>query len=273
MKSLFSYQELEKIKSIIVNAGENILEKNEHKILAAKDMGSVAGNIVTQTDIDTEDFLRDKLASLFPHIGFYSEESYKTSAQELEKELCWVVDPIDGTLNFSRGLPIYGISVGLLHKGKPVVGFIYWPRFNQLYYGEVGQGAFLGKQNLSISQRPLQGSYGAAYFGDWSQQELEGIRQFIKSQKMAVTNYMSSVFHLSHTAAGELDFSIHINTSLWDMAAGWAIIEAAGGVVEIIHEENIIKKNGNPYYLWVIAGNKHIVEAWGSEIKKVTKAY
>lgn len=268
MKSLFTATELEQVKKIIITAGENILEKNEHKILAAKDLGGIASNIVTQTDIDTENFLCDRLGKQFPQIGFYSEETYATSQAELKKELVWVVDPIDGTLNFSRGLPIYGISVGLLEQGKPIFGGIYFPRFNEFYFGMKGTGAYANKKQLHCGVRTsLNQNYGVASLGRLTEVQQNQMRSFFNKNHAAVGNFYSAVFHLSRTASGQFDFSIHIHTGLWDIAAGWAIIEAAGGSVWVYEDEKMHKQS--PYYISCVAGNQALVNQLVPEVKKV----
>ncbi|MEK7165321.1 MAG: inositol monophosphatase family protein, partial [Patescibacteria group bacterium] len=139
--------------SLITDAGKKLIKQKGARVLASKNIGHLSTNTVTQVDIDTENFLRERLVKQFPTFGFYSEESAKETQTELEKECVWVVDPIDGTLNFSRNIPLYGISVGLLYQNRPVFGIIYLPEDDELYSAHRNQGAYLGRRKLQVANR------------------------------------------------------------------------------------------------------------------------
>lgn len=258
------------VKKIITEAGQRIEKVQNPITLASKKLGSAAADIVTQTDIDTEHFLRAALTQKFPHIGFYSEESYKTSEDELEKELVWVVDPIDGTLNFSRGLPMYGVSVGLLHNKKPLAGFLYFPKFKNLYWAVKGHGAFRNSQKLSISQRTeIRSAFGGWGIGHIETSKLQQLHAELHTVNVQLLNTYSTIDHLARVAEGAFDFSFVINSGLWDVAGGWAIIEEAGGTLDIFYHDQTQVKKGSPYQYWSIAANAVLVEAIKSYLQKL----
>ena len=108
MKKLSSLEQ-QKITAIVRAAGKHLLDVLDHNPIQEKYAGDII-SIVTQADIDTENFLKRELGHAFPAVGFYSEETFKNSQDELKKDYVWVVDPIDGTLNFSRRNPLFCIS-------------------------------------------------------------------------------------------------------------------------------------------------------------------
>ncbi len=256
MPLILTSNDYEFIQRSIVKAGK-ILLKTSNSVLHEK---RHALDLVTQADLDSENFLRNELMKRFPHIGFYSEESAKESEDELRKDLVWIVDPLDGTLQFSRGLPFYCVSIGLMHEGKGVAGFLYFPVFNELFHAQKGSGAFLGKTNIHIAHR----EYPAKTFGVLSYIGLSDFQQIalhtkFAKEKLTMLRIGSSIFHLAHTAAGQYDLFVGINQAYWDLAGGWAIIEEAGGKVEVCHIDESIKSTGSPYHYSFIVANHDIV--------------
>src|SRR3989338_11451470 len=134
MPQILSPADYAYVQEAAVAAGK-ILLQTSNAVLHTK---RHALDLVTQADLDSEAYLRKRLTKRFPAIGFYSEETAKESEDELKKELVWVVDPLDGTLQFSRNLPFFGVSIGLIAQGKPMAGFIYLPKFNELYHAQKG---------------------------------------------------------------------------------------------------------------------------------------
>ena len=114
------------------------------------------GSLITQADKWSDQTIRDAIAEKFPTHGILTEETEHILPHT---DWCWVVDPIDGTTNFTRGVPIWGISLGLLYKGIPVFGYVHFPpvqqTFHGYWYGNTGiigpQGAFLNNQPIKTS--------------------------------------------------------------------------------------------------------------------------
>ena len=254
------------VQETIVAAGK-ILLKTSNAVLHEK---RHALDLVTQADLDSEQFLRNALTKRFSHIGFYSEETATDSEDELKKDFVWVVDPLDGTLQFSRGLPFYGVSVGLMHKGIAVAGFLYFPVLNELYHAQKGSGAFVGKKQIHIEHReyPKKTLGVLSYIGLSDHQQIALHTKFIE-EKLIVLRIGSSIFHLAHTAAGQYDLYVGINQALWDLAGGWTIVEEAGGKVEVCQINESIKSTGNHYHYSFITANSEIVNRLSGFIKSL----
>jgi len=106
--------------------------------------------IVTNVDHEIEAFLKGELLARYPETGFLGEEF---GFEGMEKPFQWAVDPIDGTANLFHGLPIWGISIGLLQEGNPVAGVFYMPQMGELFRGQAGEGAFLNDIPLQVSDQ------------------------------------------------------------------------------------------------------------------------
>lgn len=267
MKQL-SLSEQQKVKSIIKAAGKHLLEVLDHSPIAEKYAGNIT-SIVTQADIDTENFLRNELKKYFPSIGFYSEETFKSSTNELGKEYCWVVDPIDGTLNFSRGNPIFCIAVALYHKDHPIFGAVYFPRLIEYFWASKGTGTYLENRRLSVRNNDTgKGLFGSCEIGlpDEKYKKFIDLRFELGFQS---THPYCTVYDYAYTAAGRYDFAISIGPALWDIAVGWILVEEAGGVFKIFHIDKERKQKGNPYHLWCITGAKNVVDFLLPKLKKI----
>ena len=110
-------------------------------------------NFVTSADVNVQYYLEERLPKLIPGSEFLGEEEEKDS---ITGEYVWVVDPIDGTSNFIRGLGASGISVGLVKNGKPYLGVIYDPYKDEMFYAEHGKGAFLNGKPIHVSDRDFK---------------------------------------------------------------------------------------------------------------------
>src|SRR4028118_753701 len=114
------------------------------------------GSLVTQADRWADEEIRNAIATHFPNHGILSEEAEHTFP---DTEWCWIIDPLDGTTNFTRGIPLWGISIALLYRGTPVFGYVHFPPVNQTFHGywrgsselDVPTGAFLNNQPIHSS--------------------------------------------------------------------------------------------------------------------------
>src|SRR3989338_8862358 len=268
MKPTLSDSEYRYLMGTVVAAGRRLLKAN-NAVIKVKGMGHASLDLITQADFDSEAFLRTKLTKRFPSIGFYSEETAKESEHELDKEFYWVVDPLDGTLQFSRNLPFFGVSVGLMREGRPVAGFIYLPKFEDLFHAKKGSGAYSGKKQIHIAQReyPAKSVGVLSYIGLSNDQQRKLNNIFIE-ENVIMLRIGSAIFQLAHTAAGHYDFYVCLNNALWDLAAGWAIMEEAGGTVEVWLDEKK-KAAGNFYHVSFIASSHEIVHRLLQKLKSL----
>lgn len=223
-------KETEKVVEIIQEAGKiamSYFEQLKDHHISTKDDGS----LLTIADLEVDKFLRESLESAFPEYSVLSEESKDTR----KTECIWIIDPIDGTKNFASGDSNFGISIGLVKNGIPEIGVIYGPAKNKLYIGEKNGEAYCNGEKIQVS----------------SQSNIHNMRAFIHEGRRARTIATQKPFidafekegailekvktcatlDICAVAEGSFDAFIHYNLDAWDIAAGIAILEAAGGTV------------------------------------------
>lgn len=186
------------------------------------------GTLVTEADQWSDRHLREAIAHQFPDHGVLSEETTHVFPGE---DWCWIIDPIDGTTNFTRGLPIWGISLALLYKGTPVFGFVHFPPIRQTFhgywYGDSGltgpTGAFLNGQAIATTEdRPSRNHL----FNLCARSTEIAAQPFpCKLRLVGVATYNSLLVALGGAIGG-----VEATPKIWDIAAVWAIVQAAGGV-------------------------------------------
>ncbi len=224
---------LEQIISIVREAGEIVL--SAHDVWSQTHEKSSAADLVTEYDLAVERFLKEKLPPLVPGSLFFGEEE-KENASPLTGWV-FIVDPIDGTTNFVRGLKHSAISVALAHDGVVEYGVVYDPYKDEIFSARRGGGAFLNGRPIHVSERPLdQGVFGmgTAIYD----------RQFI-APTMRVTEQLfrrscdfrrlgAAALDLCNVACGRLDLFFEYSLSPWDHAAGGLILIEAGGVLSTL---------------------------------------
>ena len=208
---------------VITGGAETVTEKS-------------AANFVTDKDVAAEKFLFDALRTAFPDIGFLGEEGDAT-ADALAAEYTAVVDPIDGTMNFTRELSLSVISVAILHFGKPYIGVVLNPFTNELFYGEVGKGAYLNGKPIRVSDRPLD---QCCFFTAWSTYKKEfaeacfAISKEVYYDTCDIRRLGVCAYELCCMAAGRGELYFEIRLFPWDFAAAQVILTEAGGVIGTI---------------------------------------
>ncbi|MEM0979185.1 MAG: inositol monophosphatase family protein [Cyanobacteria bacterium P01_H01_bin.58] len=184
------------------------------------------GSLVTQSDQWADAELRAAIAEAFPTHGLLSEE---TSHVFPEADWCWIIDPIDGTTNFTRGIPLWGISLGLLYQGVPVYGYVYLPTLGNRFHGywaghsglEMPQGAFLNGQPIQTRQDEP----GKNQFFSFCARSTKVLKQPFpcKVRMLGVATY-----NLLIVAAGYALGAVEATPKVWDIAGVWPILHAAG---------------------------------------------
>ena len=193
-------------------------------------------NYVTSADVNVQHYLEEHLPQLLPGSTFLGEEE---DEQVVESEFIWVVDPIDGTSNFIRGLGASAISVGLVKDGKPYLGVIYEPYKNEMYYAERGKGAFLNGKPIHVSDRDFKHATmwsAASLYNKDLAKPCFNIIEKVYYESDDFRRFGAAAIELAYLAAGRIELYFEIRLFPWDMAAGQVIIEEAGGVVEYLHE-------------------------------------
>lgn len=192
--------------------------------------GSVS-NMVTDMDKAVQDFLVDGLKKLFQNIGFICEEEDLTPDSE-QCEFTAVIDPIDGTSNFVRGMNLSAISVAVLRYGKPYLAVVYLPYTDELFSAEAGCGATLNGKSIHVSERPLKASCFATAWSLYDKSLALPCFQICQSVYPDIDDFRrlgAAALELAYLAAGRCELYFEIRLYPWDFAAASLIIEEAGG--------------------------------------------
>ena len=189
-------------------------------------------DLVTEIDKAAENLIRRRLARAFPDFGFLGEEH--GAAQE-DAEYRWIIDPIDGTMNFVHGIPLFGISIGLERRGRLIAGVIFDPSRRELYTATRGGGAFLNGKRIHVScVKRLDFSVLSTGFSSKFRQQPEPYLTWFKTFEMrchAVRRIGTTVLALAYVASGRMEGFYEQDLWPWDVAAGIVIVEEAGGRV------------------------------------------
>jgi len=191
------------------------------------------GDFVSLADREVETMIRQEIAARFPDDGFLGEETAAQFSGAIDR--CWVVDPIDGTHNFLRGIPYWNVAIAYVENGRATIGAVFDPPHGELFHAMRGAGAWCdttaGRTRLAVAATDsLQGAFVALGHHDRSPElrYLE-VRQRMMEQGVAMRNFGSAALQLAHVAAGRLDGFVELQLSIWDAIGGVALVEEAGG--------------------------------------------
>lgn len=216
-------------------------------------------DVVTCADKQGEAFLLEQIQKLFPDHAVLGEES---GAHAGTGDYLWVIDPLDGTNNFSQGLPVFTVSIGLQYKGEAVLGVVYAPYFDELYTAVKGGGAYLNGKSLRVSAKSALAESvlgtGFPYDKDVNPDNNAGNLVSILPSLRGIRRMGSAAYDLACVAAGFLDGYWELALHPWDICAGALLVEEAGGIVRSFREDRGIS---------IIAGNATIVQKIGEKIK------
>lgn len=190
-------------------------------------------DLVTEADLAAQKEVRNILLTRFPSHGFIGEEDQRTSARDCEYR--WIVDPLDGTVNYVHGLPHYCVSVALARRGQIVVGAVYAPVPGDCYTAELGRGARLNGQPIAVSAcDDLSQALVAASFPPRTCRGDPELEDFIEVLEVcrSIRRFGSAALNLCYVASGRLDAFWSTNIHSWDIAAGILLVREAGGVVQ-----------------------------------------
>jgi myo-inositol-1(or 4)-monophosphatase len=187
-------------------------------------------NLVTEIDRGAEAIVIERITRDYPDHTFLGEES---GVHRNVSDYKWVIDPLDGTTNFTHGLPIFCVSIGLEYKGEMQLGVVYDPNLDELFTAEKGKGAFLNGNSIRVSQTDtLINSLLVTGFPydikDNPSHAIEHFENFLVTAQ-AVRRLGSAALDLCYTAAGRFDAFWEVKLNAWDMAAGVLLVQEAGG--------------------------------------------
>jgi myo-inositol-1(or 4)-monophosphatase len=208
-------------------------------------------NPVTIADTESEDFLVNAIRSRFPEHSILTEERKQPKKSS---EFEWVIDPLDGTVNFVHGLPVFCVSIALMRRRVIEIGVVYAPALGEIFTAKRGQGAFASGKKIRVSQTSdLLHSLlatGFAYIREETSQNNQANFNRLNLKAHGVRRLGSAALDLCYVACGRFDGFWELHLSPWDVAAGSLIVTEAGGkVTEIdggdnyIYGQNIVASN------------------------------
>ncbi len=213
-----------------VEAGR-LLKINAGKVMRIERKLGQETNLVTETDKKAEELIIRKIKKRYPHHDFLAEES---GSSEGDSEFRWIIDPLDGTTNFTHGMPMFCVSIGLEVKGEMTLGVVYDPNLDELFTAEKGKGAFLNKRRMSVSKtsKLIESLIVTGFPYDIRSHPEAIIRHFnnFLMEAQAVRRLGSAALDLCYVAAGRFDGYWENTLNPWDMAAGVLLLEEAGGL-------------------------------------------
>ncbi len=215
-------------------------------------------DIVTQIDSRNEQAIRDAVLAQYPDHVFLGEElgaSDKDSLNKQRGQVRWIIDPIDGTVNFAHGLPIWCVSVGVEVDGVVECGVIYNPNLNEMFSVRRGAGAFLNGTRIQVSKQAnyKQGLFVTGFPYNVDENPESVIEQFTNflHKGMLIRRLGSAALDLAYVACGRFEAFWEIGLSPWDTSAGQLMVREAGGRVTHydgsdynIYKKSIIATNG-----------------------------
>ncbi|EAZ91723.1 inositol monophosphatase family protein [Crocosphaera chwakensis] len=185
------------------------------------------GSLVTSADHWADQTIREAIASQFPTHGILTEE---TTHIFPDQDWCWIVDPIDGTTNFTRGVPIWAISLGLLYRGTPVFGFVYLPPLKQSFYGYwYGDSGLTGPTGAYCNGQPITTSEDTPSKSHLFNLCARSLKVLQKPFPCKIRMIGVASYNLLLVASGAAVGGVEATPKIWDIAAVWVIVQAAGG--------------------------------------------
>lgn len=254
----------EELLQLVPRAGDIILSHWEQpKHIEYK--GRV--DLVTETDRAVESFLTRELSVLLPKSTFLAEES---AAENKLGSLTWIVDPLDGTTNFAHGLPAVAVSVALWREGALELGIVHLPKTQETFGAQVGCGAWLNGQPIGVSrQTEISQALVATGFPYAKRERIAEIMPFLHqvlTTCRGVRRMGAAAVDLAYTACGRFDAFYELGLKPWDTAAGWLLVQEAGGRVSQFSPFQ-------PYSLEadsILATNAHIHQAMAALLQNAS---
>ena len=233
-----------------IDAGANELKSYFNGTFTISSKATI-NDLVTEADHASEKAIFAVIQQNHPDHFILSEE---TGSVPTQSNIKWIIDPIDGTINFANGIPICCVSIGIEENGEMIMGAVYNPFMNELFFAEKGKGAFLNDQPIKVSSKDnlltscLVTGFPYQYL-DTENGPLQIFEKLIR-KSIPVRRLGSAALDLCWTAAGRFDGFYEHKLQAWDSAAGFLIVQEAGGIVTDLNGNKY-----NPYQPGIIASN------------------
>jgi 3'(2'), 5'-bisphosphate nucleotidase len=249
---------LEQLLPVVRQAGALIMEiyATDFEVRGKKDASPV-----TNADEKAEALILPALAELTPEIPVIAEEAVAAGRVPAIAERFWLVDPLDGTREFISRNGEFTVNIGLVEHGEPVLGVVFAPALNRLFAGAIGGGAFVERDGvrepISVRNPPDE---GLTIVASRSHGDPAALEAFLQGRRVAHLRNAGSSLKLCLVAAGEADLYPRLGRTMeWDIAAGHAVLAAAGGRITQVDGQPLTYGKpdfANPHFLaWGFAGS------------------
>lgn len=219
-------------------AGAKILLKYLNNLESIEYKGKT--DPVTAADKKSQKAIISTIKKSFPAHNIIAEE--KDTFKKTESDYCWIIDPLDGTVNFVHGVPSFCISIGLMHKKEIVSAVIYAPALNELFVAEKGKGSFLNGKKIQVSKiNKMLRALPVTGFPYYAQEKPDRVLKNFKNIMMVtqgMRRFGSAAIDMAYVACGRFDFFWEEGLKPWDVAAGILIVKEAGGKISDYNNKN-----------------------------------
>ncbi|MDO8643616.1 MAG: inositol monophosphatase family protein [bacterium] len=222
-------------------------------------------NPVTEIDERCERLFVREIRKKFPTHSILGEESGR---HDFESDYRWIVDPLDGTVNYSHAYPLFCVSIGLTYRGEIVLGVVYEPNLDEFFFAEKGKGARLNGKRIHVSKTaPLKKALLATGFaynvGKKADSSVKQFRDFVLHAQAVRRDGVAAV-DLAYVACGRFDGFWELGLEPWDIAAGILLVKEAGGKVSHFNK-SLVQLDSKE----ILASNGHIHQDMIQVLKKV----
>lgn len=252
---------LDKIKKWVESVGDYQLKNFQEDLKINSKSAKI--DLVTNIDQKSEELIIDKIQSNYPGHDIFAEEGGNVNQGS---DYRWIVDPLDGTVNFVHGFPIFGISIALYYKEKPKLGLIYYPYFKDYYIAEKDEGSYYNGSRIKTSQETdlsqAMISTGFPYDHQTNNRSLKLFNKILP-EAGSIRRTGAAAYDLCQVAAGVFDGFWEIDLKLWDIAAGALLIEEAGGTITDFSGDDVYQNQNRE----IVAGGFDI----NSQLRKLLK--
>lgn len=247
----------------VTGGAAQFIKSQAGKVEAASIEVKSRNSLVSYVDKEAEQILVKGLREIIPSAGFITEEA---TVDQITSEFTWVIDPLDGTTNFLQQIPVYSVSVGLLHHDEIVMGIVADIEQNDVYYAWRGGGAWRNGESIHVSEcTDVSDSVVATGFPYASRDVLPQLTAtfdyFLKNAR-GIRRLGSAAIDLVYVACGRFDAYYETSLNPWDIAGGIIIVQEAGGVISDFKNGNTMLQNGQ-----VIAAPKILHEQLVAQIQ------
>ena len=223
------------MKSISANLNIMIKASEKASKIIIRDFGEIENlqvskkgptDFVTNSDLKAEKIIIEELKKARPNFSFITEENGEQNNKDTKNT--WIIDPIDGTVNFLHGIPHFAISIALKSNNEIVSGLIYDPIKDEMFYAEKNNGAFLNNRRIRVSNK-----------NDMNECLFATNNRLISKLNFPIRKSGCAALDMAYVASGRYDGYFQNDLNLWDIAAGIIIVKEAGGVINDIDLDNI----------------------------------